>query len=387
MKHYELVIVGLGAMGSAALYQAARRKVNVLGIDRYSPPHRMGSSHAESRITRLAVGEGAQYAPLVRRSHEIWRELEQRTGNRLLYQPGGYVIAPRSGSTGFHGNKSDFVHETYTTGKTNGVPVSYHSAAEIAIRHPQLLVAEEEHGVFESTAGVVLCEQAISDQLQLAATSGAAIHLNEQVRDIFPVGSHVEIRSDRKHYLAEKVIVTAGPWMQKFCPPELGDKLRIFRQVVYWFAARDLTQFDAEHFPFTIRIGREAADFFASFPWVRGGVAGIKMLTEQYQLAADHPEKVNRRVSNAEIQRFYRRHVRRHLRSVEPRCIRAEVCLYTLTPDQHFLIDHHPGSDRLLLASPCSGHGFKHSAAIGESLVQMAIDGRSAINLESFKMR
>ena len=385
MKNYDLIIVGLGAMGSAALYQAARRKVRVLGLDRYSPPHIFGSSHAESRITRLAVGEGPQYIPLVRRSHEIWRELEEQTGRTLLFQGGGYVIGPRKGGAGFHGRDTDFVRETYELGRRFDIPVRYLEAAAVREQHEQLVVTEEEHAAFESTAGVVLCEKALAEQLGLAVELGARIHRREAVSRIIPGPDHVEIHTGQDRYLAERAIVTAGPWMHEFLPSGWQDQIKVYRQVVYWFEAEDLSVFSAEHFPFTIRIGRDENDFFASFPWIRNGVPGIKMLTEQYQQPSDGPEAVERRVSKTEVREFYQRFVGQNLRSILAGCVKAEVCLYTVTPNRHFLIDHHPETDRVLMASACSGHGFKHSPAIGECLVQLSIDGRSTIDLTAFR--
>ena len=168
---YDLIIIGLGGMGSAALYQAAKRGANVLGIDRFTPPHENGSSHAETRVTRLAVGEGPQYIPLVARSHEIWGELEAETGQKLLFQPGGYIICPQENAAKFHGesNGDDFVVATQKLAQAYGIEHEMVTGAELRARHPRILIQDRDHAIYEPTGGYVLCEAAVATQIELGA--------------------------------------------------------------------------------------------------------------------------------------------------------------------------------------------------------------------------
>jgi sarcosine oxidase len=152
---------------------------------------------------------------------------------------------------------------------------------------------------------------------------------------------------------------------------------------VYWFAVEDPAAFSIDHWPFVMWIGKTAKEFYTSFAIVQDGIPGLKMVTEQHHTAC-HPDTVERDISEAEIAMFYDQLALHKLRGIKRQCLKAEACLYTVTDDAHFVIDRHPQSDRVLVASPCSGHGFKHSAALGEALIEMAIDGESQLSMEPF---
>lgn len=382
-NQYDLIVVGLGGMGSAALYQAAKAGFNVLGIDRFMPPHEFGSSHAETRITRLAVGEGPEYLPLVARSHEIWRELEAETGQRLLYQPGLYIIARNSASSTSDSHWDRFVHRTADVAAAADVPYEIRTPEQVRAHVPQVLIQDDDDAGFEPTGGVVLSEQAVKTQLKLAQQLGAATQFDAPVVDIEFDANSVTVMTERDRYEAEKAIISAGAWMRDFLPSAKQDLLRVTRQVVYWFEVEERAAFSTDQFPGVLWLGDTTEDYMGIFPIPPHCLPGIKVLTEQFHTAAD-PATVPRTVTQDEIEQFYQEFVARKLTGVTPNCIKASVCLYTNTPDEHFIIDHHPDSERVIVASPCSGHGFKHSAAIGESMVQLAMNGKSEIDLSSF---
>lgn len=384
---YDLIIIGLGGMGSAALYQAAKRGAKVLGIDRFSPPHENGSSHAETRVTRLAVGEGAQYIPLVARAHEIWGELEQETGQKLLYQPGGYIICPQENSAKFHGDSDgeDFVTATQKLAQAHGIKHELVTGAELRARHPRILVQDRDHAIYEPTGGYVLSEAAVATQIELAIKHGATVRTDEPVTDLKLEPGGVTIKTAEGSYHAERAIVSAGAWVNDFLPQRQQTHFKIYRQIVYWFEVEEPADFDIAHWPFLLWLGETLDQFYGSFSLVPGGVPGLKMLTEQYVADCD-PNTVTRKVTPAEIEHFYQALATQRLAGITPTCIKATACLYTNTPDEHFVLDQHPETDRVLIASPCSGHGFKHSAAIGESLVQWALEGQSQIDLSAFKL-
>ena len=382
-SHYDIIVIGLGAMGSAALYQGAKRGLHVLGIDRYDPPHKFGSSHAETRITRLALGEGAQYLPIVTRAHDIWRELEAATGEPLLYQNGGLIITSPDSKALFRGQKQDFAVITQHLAQAHGIDHTMWSGAEVRHRYPQLQVRDTDHAYFEPTGGFVLSERAVSAQLGQAQKLGATVCTNDAVTDVEWSADGVRVTAAAGTFAADKAIVTTGAWMADFVPQPDRAQFPVYRQVVYWFEVEDPDVFSVEHWPFMMWIGDTTEDFFTSFAMVPDGVPGLKMVTEQHHTPC-HPDTVTRDISHAEIQAFYDRLASKKLYGVKPNCLAAEACLYTVTADEHFVVDWHPESDRVLLASACSGHGFKHSAAIGEALIQMAIDGKSELSMAPF---
>lgn len=382
---YDVIVIGLGAMGSAALYQLAKRQANVVGIDQFDPPHTLGSTHGESRVTRLAAGEGDAYVPLVRRSHDIWRELEEKTGQSVLVESGGYVICPIGGGANWHGRR-DFAQASAQIAKAHHIPHDLLSAEELRQRNPLVQIENQYHAYFEPTAGLVDPEAAVRAQLRLAKEMGAAVFANERVTVVLPDASGVTVITNKGRYRANKVIVATGPWIKQFAPKALNRSIRIYRQVMFWFQAEDWQYFSADRFPFLLWIGETEDDYFAAFPIVSERNAALKLMTEQYVAHCD-PNSVSRTVTEDEIEAFATRFIPRKLRGVTQRCVAAQVCLYTVTPDEHFVIDWHPDSDRVLLVSSCSGHGFKHSGAIGEALSDTVLDGKSRLSLSAFTMK
>jgi len=380
---YDVIVIGVGAMGSATLYQLAKRGATVLGIDQYRPPHSLGSTHGESRITRLATGEGAAYVPFVQRSHEIWRELEASSGEQLLTLSGGLILCPKRGSAQFHG-QGDFVEQSAAFAREFSIAHEVLAADAVRQRWPQLRVQAQEHAYFEPTGGIVDVERAVATQIKLAIAHGASVRFDERVIDYEATDEGVTVRTTQGVYRAAKIVITAGPWMRDFLPPAQADALAIYRQVIYWFAVDDPRQFDTEHFPFLIWIGDTAEEFFSAFPYGPNGTVGLKMVTEEYVTTVT-PATVARTVQPHEIERMYRTLATWRINGVQPRCLKSGICLYTNTPDEHFLIDRHPESERVIVASPCSGHGFKHSAAIGETLAELALEGKSTLDIDPFR--
>lgn len=381
---YDVIVLGLGAMGSAALYQASARGAKTLGIDRFEPPHTLGSSHGDTRITRGAIGEGERYVPLVQRSDEIWRELESKSGRTLFHRSGGLIIAPPSSGARFHG-ESDFVEASARVARRQGIAHEVIAAEEIKSRHPLLKPRAIDRAYYEPGAGVLRPERCISTQLTLAGQAGAATRTGEKATGYQAGPDGVTVFTERDQYHADKLILSAGAWMADFLPRAYRAGLRVCRQVIYWFEADDIGQFDPAVFPWVIWIGDALEDFWSAFPAPRDGLSGVKLVTEQYH-SATQPDEVNREVSAEERDDMYYRLTQPRLAGLRDKLIRAEVCLYTVTPDEHFVIDFHPDSERVAVASPCSGHGFKHSAAIGEVLAQLALDGKSEFDISAFSL-
>ena len=380
-ERYDLIVVGLGAMGAAVTYQASSLGMRVLGIDRHNPPHEFGSTKAETRITRLAVGEGEQYLPFVARSHEIWRDLEQRSGEQLLHQCGGYIVTEQTPVAGQRWR--DFVLETDRIAAAAGIEFHVLGDTDPTPAPAGMVGFENKRIGFEPTAGLVMAERAVAVQLRLAAQAGATIQTDETVTSVTPNADGVIVESTGGRYQADNVVIAAGPWLADFVDEADGSRLRVTRQVVYWFEVDNPEAFSTERFPFVMWVGDTDEDYVGVFPIPPGGTPALKVLGEQF-VADTHPETVDRTVSRAEIKAFHERHIAPKLPGVSDRCVSAGVCLYTNTPDDHFLIDTALDSDRILLMSPCSGHGFKHSAALGEAVAQQISGGQSELDLTPF---
>jgi len=383
---FDTIVCGLGAMGSAALYQLAKRGHKVLGLDRYGPPHAHGSSHGESRIIRQAIGEGEEYVPLALRSYELWREIEAVTGQELLTITGGLTLESQTSEGVLHG-QPDFLDRAIRCAEKFHIRHAVFDSTEIKIRYPQFAVTDER-AYFEYESGFLRPELCIEAQLDLARRRGAVIRTGEAVLSIPPRGhAGVTVTTDRGAYSAAKVIVAAGPWIAGFLPPGYAQLFKVYRQVMYWFDIEENRRaaFVPPGFPIFIWIFAKGGEFgFYGFPTLDGKT--IKVATEQFTATAD-PEKVRRTVDRAEQLSMYKDYLENRLRGISTSCAIAASCLYTVTPDSNFIVDVHPDNERIIIASPCSGHGFKHSAAIGEALAQQVIDGKSTIDLSSFSLK
>lgn len=377
----DVIVIGLGAVGSAACYQLARGGARVCGIDRYYPPHSLGSTHGETRITRLAIGEGEQFVPFAIRSHEIWRELESETGACLMTTTGGLIMSAASGHE-LHGS-SNFLKTTIDAAVNFGIKHRVLNASDITAEFPQFVLVGDEQGYFEEQAGFLRPERCVSAQLSLAEKLGARIRLNERVKSIEKDGSGVKVATEFGDYRAATAIISAGPWVGEFVPGAAADLFKVYRQVLYWFdVSAAYEQYRLGGFPIFIwSFGRFADDFVYGFPAIDGPGGGLKLASEEFHSTAS-PEKVTRTVGAEESAAIYQNYVSGKLAGVGERCLRSAVCLYTSTPDSNFVIDWI--DDNVLLASPCSGHGFKHSAAIGETLAELALTRTSTLDATPF---
>jgi sarcosine oxidase len=231
MKEFDVIILGLGAMGSSTLYQFAKRRANVLGIDQFSPPHSRGSTHGDTRITRLAIGEGDEYVPMAMRSHEIWPVIEREAGKRLMFRTGGLIISSETRGGSLH--VENFFWKTIAAAKKFGIGHEILGAADIRKRFPQFNVADNEIGYFEPEAGYLLPEECVRAQLALAKTYGATVHTNEKVRGFTSDGSKVEVTTESDTYTAGHLVITAGPWLPELIGEGYSHLFKIHRQVLY----------------------------------------------------------------------------------------------------------------------------------------------------------
>lgn len=373
----DVLVIGLGAMGAATVYQLAKRGVKVKGIDKFTPPHTHGSTHGETRITRAAIGEGLQFVPLAMRSHQLWREIEHESGETLFNQCGGLIMA-RAGQQSWMHDQRDFLGNTFRAAEEFGIAHERLSTNDIAARFPQFMLQGDEYAYFEPGAGYVMPEACVRSQLQLAAQYGADLSYGEKVISVASAGKQTIVETDRARYTPGTTIVTAGPWVPTLLPT-LATKLTIRRQVLYWFEreANDVSDnpilsYRADNFPIFIwHWGTSEDDVFYGFPQI-DDANNIKVASEQRAFSTT-PEAVDRIVSQTEITEMYVNHVAGKLRGISAHCVKATTCLYSNAPSANFIIDRLPDQPDTIVVSACSGHGFKHSAAIGEAVAAMAI--------------
>ncbi len=369
--HPDVIIAGLGAMGSQALAECARRGLRASGFDRFAPPHDRGSSHGRSRIIREAYFEDPIYVPLVQRAYERWAELEAETRTTLLRRTGGLCYGPAGGALVSGARRSAEHHR---------IPHQSLTAEQIRSRFPALKVCDDWVGVLEPRAGMLAPEAAIAAALDLARRLGATVQPNESVLRWRQEGDGVVVTTERGTYRASHLIISAGMWVQDLVE-ELARPLTVQRNVLYWFApAYDPALFGPERLP--VFLGEiQPGVIWYGFPDTGDG---IKIALHHFGPTTT-PESVDRVVHRSEAA---------HLRSLLERFLpaangllrEAKVCTYTNAPDHHFIVDRHPSADRVMVASPCSGHGFKFASALGEVLVDLVENKASRFDLTPFSL-
>jgi sarcosine oxidase len=385
MRRADVIVIGLGAMGAATAYQLAQRGANVIGFDRYAPPHTFGSTHGESRVTRLACAEGAEYVPLAMRSHEIWRQVEQATGASLLDACGVLMMAPDADTGGLHGTPQ-WLRSTIELAKQFDIEHEVLDGSQVRERFSAFEVDDEYSAYYEPGGGYVRPEIAVAVQLELARHNGATLLYGTTVCSMRESGDGIVVETTAGAYSADRVVVSAGPWLADLLDdPLLRELFTVYRQTLHWFEVdaerSDVAQPGATPV-YLWAFGPGATDFFYGFPAIDGAV---KVASERYDQPAT-PGDVERDVASSEAADVYDRALKGRLRIATPKRLRSAVCLYTVTPDHGFAIDEHPSLAGVTIVSPCSGHGFKHSAAIGESVAQRLLDEASAVDLSSFSL-
>lgn len=383
----DVIVVGLGAVGSAAAWQLARRGARVLGLDRFSPPHDRGSSHGLTRVTREAVGEGEAYVPLVRRSHAIWAELQAtlgaEAGGPLMARTGVLYLGPA-------GSDAAFVALTRRVAERHGVPHEALTAAEVRRRWPQFRAQDDETAVFEPGAGVVFPERCVAAQLAMARRAGATLRGDSPVLRVARSANGIAVHTEGAVHHAPQVLLTAGAWLPgllRDAAPDAGlawtQKLRVLRQTLHWLAPTDPAPFMPTGCPtFVWTRGHRYEDTFYGMPML-DGVPGVKVGTEQFEHDTE-PGALQREVAEAETADLFDRLVQPRLSGLTPVAVKRAACLYTMAADGRFRVDQPAAWPGLTVVSACSGHGFKHSAALGEALAERVLQGRSALDLTPF---
>jgi sarcosine oxidase len=372
-----IAVIGLGATGSAALLALARRGVRALGIEQFALGHDRGSSHGPTRVIRLAHFENAAYVPLMRRAYALWRELETDAQEPLLRITGILEIGPASG---------ELVPGTLAAARRYELAHEVLDAASLMRRFPAYRLPEDFVAVLQPDGGYIGAAAALGAMIKLARAAGAEIRTNERVVTIDPHGAGVLLKTDRNTIEADGAIMAAGPWMNALLPG-LSLPLRVTRQVVGWFAPNDPAPFAAERFPVFLIESRHGMHY--GFPYCRGIGAnmGIKVAKHHHLgevVAPDHSG--DRRIAAAD-EAVIRAPLADYLPGADGRLVAAQTCLYTMTPDDTFIVDRLPGFPQVVIASPCCGHGFKFAPVIGEITADLVTTGTTTHDIAPFRLQ
>lgn len=369
-ERYQAIVVGLGGMGSAALAHLALRDAHVLGLEQYHPAHALGSSHGGSRIIRKAYYEDPAYVPLVLRAYELWEELERRTGTRLLVRTGGLMA-------GYQG--CEIVEGAALSARTHGLVHEILTEAEIRRRFPVFEPSADEVAVYEPDAGLLFPEQCVLAHLETAVSAGAEARFGVQVLGWRATDDGAIVETQSGAIACEWLILCAGPWFAQLAP-ELGLPLQVERNVMHWFEpAAPVARFAAGALPIYI-VQRRGITPFYGVPYLEG--QGIKVAFH-YSGQDATPDTIDRNVSADEVASM-----RAALTGWIPEAAAAwrqsTVCMYTNTPDKHFVIGRHPQHPQVIIAAGFSGHGFKFCSAVGELLAGLTLSSSSAHSLDLF---
>lgn len=357
----DAIVIGVGTMGSAACEAMARRGARVLGLEQFDVPHAMGSHHGQSRMFRMAYFEHPEYVPLLKRAFDLWQELERRSGVKLFHVTGGMYIGSADG---------ELVRGSMEAAARHGLEHEALGRSALRKRWPQFAVPEDWRAFYEPTAGFVVPELAVGVMARLAIESGAQIHGREAVKGWRREGDIYEVETERATYAAKRLVQTCGAWTSRVVG-ELGVKLVVTRQVLAWMWPHGHERYALGTFPCWAIETAGGVDYgFPMLPWH----PGLKAARHVRGIVTE-PDSVDRRVTSedeAEARKAFG-----HLDGADGPLLSSVVCLYTNSPDSHFIIDRHPREPGVTVACGFSGHGFKFAPAIGEVLAELALDGRT----------
>ena len=357
---YDIAIIGVGGMGSATMYELARRGVKVCGIEQFGIAHDLGSSHGETRMIRKAYFEHPNYIPLLNRTYDLWHNLE-RESDQELFVKCGLVVSGTPDSEVIGGLEACY--------KEHKLPHDRFSASEAKIRFPQFAFDEDSVVYFDPIAGFLYVEKCIAAHCRLAVENGARLHTNETVESWTADSKQVNIKTTMREIIAEKLIITSGAWAKPLLA-SIGIELEIWRKVLVWYTTDGIEKYKLGHFPiFYIEAGDEG---FYGFPALND--EGIKIGEHSGAERYENPELVKRELlpnDETTVLRF----LKKYLPDFQPKFKKHTVCIYTMAPDQHFIIDRHPNHENVFFAAGFSGHGFKFAPVIGEILSDLSLKG------------
>ncbi|MBL7872429.1 MAG: N-methyl-L-tryptophan oxidase [Cyclobacteriaceae bacterium] len=378
-NEFDVIVIGVGSMGSSTCYQLASRGVSVLGLEQFSIPHDQGSHAGQSRLIRKAYFEHADYVPLLERAYDNWNHLESITGSQV-YFPTGLLYAGKPDELLIKGVK-------HSSEKFN-VPIETVTKKEFGNRFPQFEVPDDYEVLFEPDAGFVTPERAVSLYVAQAIKAGATIHSNEETRSWKQNETSIEVVTNKGTYVCKKLVITAGAWTGKMLP-ELSTRLQVTRQVIAWLNPKIQKQFELRNFPCWLFDDHTQPGMYYGFPILNtdqfGAPAGLKV-AHHYPGSPTHANSVNRNISQEE-QQILIKSVTKFLPNGYASLSVLKTCLYTNTPDENFIIDFVPESNKnVIMAAGFSGHGFKFVSVVGEIVADLSISGSTKLPIHFLRV-
>jgi len=373
-KKYDAIILGTGGIGSAAMFHLASETNNILGLDRFPGGHHRGSSHGETRIIRQAYFEHPGYVPLLLRAYELWHELEQLQQSQLFHQVGLIEVGPADGR---------LMNGVRSAAKQHQLAIESISPAEMQQRFPGYNYPAGYHALFEPAAGYLLVEQCVLAHLEQARKLGAEIKSDEEVLDwsVNDAGI-VTVKTARKEYQTDRLIITSGAWAGDLLS-NLDLKLRVVRKHLHWYSCAQNSCYHEQQGAPTFFYETPAGCFYG-FP--QRDARGLKLAEHTGGEPVSNPLELDTSVDmtdRARIEKF----LAMHLPVVSLQPVDHAVCMYTLSPDEHFIVDKHPSYPQVAFAAGLSGHGFKFASVLGEILTQLVCNGKTDLPIEFIQRR
>jgi monomeric sarcosine oxidase len=372
MSTYDAIVLGAGGVGSAAMVELARRGASVLGIDRFNPPHDRGSTHGQTRAIRLAYFEHPDYVPLLLESYRLWRELEQHVGQDLLYEVGVLEVGPANRTVVPGVLRSVIEHK---------LSIDELAPAEIERRWPGFRVPENLAGVFDPRGGYLLVEDCVRAHLQAATAAGATMLIDTEVQDWSATSGEVRVRTSAGEFAAARLVVTAGPWAAQLLH-NLQIGLTVRRKSLFWFETGSPRYDLASGLP--VYLFELPAGTFYGFPKL--DPRGVKVAEHSGGQTIADPATVNRAI-DSDDQRQLGEFLSACMPEVSSRVADHAVCLYTMSPDENFIVDRHPAHANVAFAAGLSGHGFKFAPVLGRALADLALDGATKLPIEFLSLQ
>jgi sarcosine oxidase len=371
-ERFDAIVIGLGGMGSASVHHLARRGRRVLGLEQFQPLHPRGSSHGLTRIIRLAYHEHPSYVPLLRRSYELWHELETRSGQQLLITTGALEGGPDDGET--------FLGSLHAA-ELHGLPHEVLDAGDLERRYPFRNIEPSTKAVLQPDGGFLLAEPTMQAHLGVAAADGADLRFGEPVLEWQPLGDGVRVRTTRATYEADRLVMAAGAWVRSLVPA-LAELAQPERQVLGWFTPTRPADFAPDRFPVFL-IDVEGGKHYYGFPSHEGH--GLKIGWYHHFREPIDPADADRS-TRPDDEAALREFVERYLPDGAGPTEMLTTCIFTNTPDEHFIVDALPDAPQVLVLSPCSGHGYKFCSVIGEIAADLVVDGATRHDIGLFRL-
>lgn len=359
-SRFDVIVIGVGAMGSAAVYHLARRGRKVLGLEQHNIPHEMGSSHGITRVIRLAYYEHPSYLPLLVRAYELWRDLQEQAGEQLLFITGSVDISEADAPV-FIGSRT--CCEQYK------LPHEILTAKQVNQRFPGFRLTDKLMAVLQPDGGYLTPERCIVAHVTQAQAHGAEVRAREKVLGWEPAAGGVRVRTDRDTYEADKLVISAGAWVGKLVP-KLAAITTPERQVLGWFQPHKPELFTPERFPVFNMMAEEGRYYGLPIHAIPGFKIGRYHHFEE-KIDPDHFD----RECHARDEQALRSFTQKYFPEAAGPTMTLKACIFTNTPDEHFILDVHPEHPQVCIASPCSGHGFKFSSVVGEIMADLAETG------------